>query len=120
MSPAEVIKLHHNGVRKINVDGHAFEMDFDDAELLRQMLELTHRIAEVSEDTTRSVEERLTSLLAFADDARAVIDRAFGEGAYVKLFGDKVPIIQAMSLVTKLAQMAGPAYDAMFSEYTAN
>jgi len=113
---ANVITLPTTGVRTLVVDGHEFMVDFDDAALLRKLLDLNSHIAEIA-NTASDVDAKLASLATFAADARAVIEQAFGEGAYAILFGTTAPIIRAMSLVTQLAEKAGPVYDAMFAAY---
>lgn len=108
-----------SAIRPVIVDGHEFTMDFDDADLLREILAVNEQIQKATEGYTEGEDPmpRVPGLLAIADDAKRVIDQALGEGAYVTIFGRSTSIVRALKLVTLLSIEVGPAYDAMFAEY---
>ncbi len=127
MSQKDVINIAQPGVKTITITegpgdkGHKFKAQFDDAELLRGLLAMQHTIEEIAGDESASVEDRLLRFVEFSETAAELIDGVLGKGAFVKLFGERhLPIFRVMQLVTALANMAGPAYDAMFAGYTKN
>ena len=123
---ADLIVMPGTSTRRITIEdgvdesgntiAHTFVANFDDAGLLRQMLDLNLRVAEIAGDENKDVEERLRLISAFVDEGCEVIDHILGAGACKTLWGEARPIMRTMHLVGSLAQLAGPAYDAMFGK----
>jgi len=114
------IALPSTGKRTVEVDGHLFNMDFDDAALLHDVLEVNTKIQAVLASSEKSTEKRLAALEAMSGEVARVTDAAFGEGAHATIFGrSRMPILRAVALVNAIAAAIGPVYDAMFAEYLA-
>lgn len=124
MSPkkSDTINLSQGAKRTLTVDGHKFTAGMDDVAILRDLFTLGKTIREFTEpyDGTSDPEPILEKLLTLTDDAKRVIDSVLGQGAYVTLFDDAVPIVRALSLVAALEKMAGESYDEMFREFAPN
>lgn len=103
--------------RKVTVDGIAFDVDFDDVEMLRHMMQVNERLRTLSEEhESKGPEAVLTALIELADEIRGAVCRMLGADAYDKLFGaESEPLLRAAILVTQLASIAGEAYEALFA-----
>ena len=112
------IKTATTGKREVVVNGHEFEMDFDDAALLRDILEVSNAVETITNDEDATTQEKLAKLTDLSQRGITVIDQALGAGAAVTIFGEgKLPLLGTFEIVTKLAIASGPAYDDMFKEY---
>jgi len=113
----DTITLLSSNRRDVTVDGQPFTVELDDVGLLRDLMALNERISTTTTDS-KDVRATLAKLVALADDAKAVIERALGTGSYTALFGeDKQSLVRALFLVSSLTKVAGESYDAMFAEY---
>lgn len=105
------------------IDGHRFDVSFDDIGKLRALLNAHEASRSILEGARGSGAERDAAALldVFAevsDTLRTGIDRLLGDGSFDDLFGGDDAVFRAMSLVRQLAEHIGPIYDKLLADYT--
>lgn len=98
-------------------DGIALEANVDDVLLLREVLDIETSIRDITHAEMLEAKEKIEALAVFAEKTVALVERVFGEGTAKQLWGNRVPMFEALMFANELAVIMGKAYDAMFSEY---
>lgn len=119
MSPDKptVLDLPSGGERAVVIDGKEYTAQFDDVDVLRDLLAVGESIRGIVNDETTDTRAKLDAIGALIDECATAVDRILGEGSYRAIFGGRRPAIRTMVLVTKLEEAAGPAYDEMCKPY---
>lgn len=118
MSPSKR-KAASPGVVTFTILGTEVTVDFDDRDLIRDILDLYKRLRALESADTDSVDSALVSLDMVAE-ADAILLRAVGQTARDAICGEgKARIFAPMRALVALVGPAGKAYDAIMSEYAA-
>jgi len=112
------IKTLSDGARSVTVDGHEFDVDFDDEAVIENILMMDERIRTVTCDVDKTDPRSVLAMLKdMLSDAVETVELVLGEGSYVEIFGRKRPVMRTMTLIALLAIHAGDVYKETYKDY---